>query len=375
MHTTQAVRSLDCGPLVVQELVDYCIDFLHASPPDLKACAIVNRSWTHSAQIHLFNHIVIGAPGYTYGDKTCLATTRRRCRRLWELLNASRRHIEWIKSIQIHLDSTPPDTFTLFADLTFTHLRRVSVSGNWVEGTGVQTVQELLSVPTLTAISISGNFMSLSLFAHVLERCCANINDVSFCNIKISPAQNSLVDVGSSDRRITIDSLDLWWSDNIHDWLNSPQCPFNFSNLRRLRLNENTSLPNWDAFVASVPRVEYLQFQPLTTDLGLSKIDLASFTNLKCIEIFVEYKVDLSKTFAILSTMARPNHIQTIRFRFPHPSVLDADSGAKFDQQVLALPMPHLAAVELVYLEPTATYIADNFPRLNARRLLRIYHG
>ncbi|KAJ7434923.1 hypothetical protein B0H11DRAFT_2107272 [Mycena galericulata] len=360
------------GPLAVQELVDYCIDFLHTSRADLKACALVSRSWAQTSQMHLFNRITIGASGYTYGDPTFLAATRLRCRQLCGLLTTSPKHSGWIESIHIYIDTTPPDTLVSFTSLEFPHLRKVAVLGNWLEGQGsvLDTVRELLSRRTLTALSISGNFRSFAAFMQILERCSEGITNVSLCNIRIpSFAPVMDVDVRSSGRRVKIDTLDIWWSDSIKIWLNSPQCPFDFSNLRSLRLNENTSLPEWEAFAPSIPHVEYLQFQPLISAPGLTNLNLAAFTNLKCVEIFVEYNDDIAEAFTTLSTIACPNQIRTIRFRLPHTCLPKALSGAEIDRQILALPLPHLTGVELVYPTRPPAGMAAHLPLLNEQDL------
>ncbi|KAJ7689336.1 hypothetical protein B0H17DRAFT_640933 [Mycena rosella] len=280
------------SPMAVQELVDYCIDFLFASPPDLKACALVSRSWTRTSQMHLFTHIVIGSSGYSYGQTTFLALSRTRCTRLFAVLAASPRLLSCIESLQIHLDTVPHDILVAISVFPFVRLQRITVSGNWVARAAIGAVRDLLSLETLTAISISGNFGSLWEFVQVLECCSPNIRDLAFCSVRIAPFNLLTYSDPSDRRRIEIDCLDIWWSDGIHDWLNSPQCPFDFTHLKQLRLNENTSLPQWLAFAPSVPGVEHLQFQAQIP--GPSLIDLTPFTNLKSIEVFVEYRVDVS---------------------------------------------------------------------------------
>ncbi|KAJ7301825.1 hypothetical protein DFH08DRAFT_95993 [Mycena albidolilacea] len=119
------------GPFALQELIDYCLDFLHASGPDLKRCALVSRHWTNTCQKHLFSHIIIGSPGYSYEDSTFLAI-RRRCHLRCEVLSTSPRLLGLVKSLQTHLDAIPPETLISFAKLSFPSLRRIIVSGTWI---------------------------------------------------------------------------------------------------------------------------------------------------------------------------------------------------------------------------------------------------
>ncbi|KAJ7434916.1 hypothetical protein B0H11DRAFT_2257856 [Mycena galericulata] len=360
------------NPLTVQELLDSCIDFLHASPPDLKACALVSRSWTDTAQMHLFNHIVIG---FNADENFMTTSSRRRSRLLCQVLATSPRLIRWVESIQIHLDASPLETLECVAKFAAERLRRIHVVGSWV-GSKMIAIQALLGHRTLTAVSISGGFESLSAFMGVWKRPSASIKDISFGSVRI-PASNSntVYQPTASHSKIYIESFTLWWSDGIHDWLNSDQCPFDFSNLKRLCLNENTSLPRWTAFAPFIPRVEYLQFEPLVPGL-----DLAPFTNLKCISIFIgslEYRAEVSSAFKTLSTMAPSNQIDTLRFQLSNVRMVDSERGADLDRRILALPLPQLKAVELFYFAemPLPADVTEKLPLLNARKLVRAVCG
>jgi hypothetical protein len=52
---------MEASSLVVQELWDAIIDYLHDSPKDLLSSALVCRAFVHRAQIHLFHSIVIAS--------------------------------------------------------------------------------------------------------------------------------------------------------------------------------------------------------------------------------------------------------------------------------------------------------------------------
>ncbi|KAJ7100903.1 hypothetical protein B0H15DRAFT_1018174 [Mycena belliarum] len=361
------------NPMAVQELVDYCIDFLFDSVPDLKACALVNRSWLATAQLHLFNQIVIGSSGYSYGESALPARTRQRCIRLFQVLSASPRLLGLVRGLWIHVDTTPDDTMDAISLFPFLRLQQISVSGNWV-GRALSATQALFALPTLIKISIAGNFRSLADFAWILQRCSPTVRDVSFCRVSIAPG-GLLSDPSPPLPRIEIESLDLWWSDRIHDWLNSAQCHFGFTNLKQLRLNENTTLPQWPAFSASISRIEHLQFQPQVP--GPAIIDLAPFTRLRSIEIFLEYRDDVSPALETLSTIAPVNQLATLRLRVGKAHLPDAALGAELDARISSLALPHLQAVELVYrVQPRAfAAVAGTLPLLNARRLVRVRAG
>ncbi|KAK7051980.1 hypothetical protein R3P38DRAFT_2857936 [Favolaschia claudopus] len=358
----------------VQELTDYCLDFLHDSLPELKQCALVSRSWTKTSQLHIFYHIAIGSPKYSYGDATVSAAASRRCQLLSAVLSTSPRFLDLVRSMSIFLDSAlRVDLSSFQTKFAFPHLRHISVSGNWTPLV-LRPIHQLFGLGTLSSISISGNFSSLDEVAGVLSGCSPTIKKISFLSVQTHFVALQLLsdDDNLNNNKIEITSLDLCWSPGIHHWLNSPGCFFDFSNLQRLRLNENTSLPSWPAFASCIPRVEYLQFQPQPS--ANQTLDLAQFTHLRCIEMLIEFRDDIASALKTLTTIPHTNEIQTLRFRLTHAnSIPNAETGsADMDRQLVALPLPCLKTVELVYITSPLTNIAENLPLLHARKLVRV---
>ncbi|KAJ6481439.1 hypothetical protein C8R47DRAFT_1322131 [Mycena vitilis] len=372
--TTRAGMAPPQNPLAVQELLDYCLDFLHTSAPDLKRCSLVSRYWTPTAQKHLFNRLIIGSARYAYGDSKFLAGARERCNLLCAVLDTSPQILRLVESLQIHLDTIPLDVLTYFLTRSFPSLRSVSVSGNWMPIT-VSILRELLSRDGLTSISISGNFNSLSELTSLLERCAPSITGVCFSNVRTPPAVIAIPesDHRRSMRRISVDALELAWSPTIRDWLNAPECPFEFSGLRRLRLHANADLPSWPAFTACIPHVEYLQFHVFQRHLSANPpVILRPFTALRTIEFFIEFFPDVASTLSILATLPSANRVEVVRFRFTQPAIPSKGSGPAIDAQLSE--MPCLRAVELVYMHPAVPVggVETHLPSLYARRMVRV---
>ncbi|KAJ7171354.1 hypothetical protein C8R46DRAFT_1262748 [Mycena filopes] len=90
-------------PFDIQELVDHCIDFLRDSRPDLKACALVSRSWVYPAQHHLFR--LLHLPSQPMGTRTA----ERSWGRFHDITQASPhvvRHIHGLRIIATYLSNT-----------------------------------------------------------------------------------------------------------------------------------------------------------------------------------------------------------------------------------------------------------------------------
>jgi hypothetical protein len=372
--------------MIPQELVDYCIDFLHGSIPDLTACALVSRSWVHSAQFHIFSNLVLGTPGYTYGSTAPLATHRLRCSRLCELFAASPHFIRLIQRLDVFIDSIPPDSLAAIADVPFTHVKTISVAGNYIAPPIIPAIQQLLSLASLADIAISGNFRSADAFARVLARCSPHVVHVTFGNIRTPPGEPAASPPphGAQRPKIALEAFDIWWSDTIHAWLDA-QTIFDFSQLRRLALNDNVGLPRLPALAPAIAGIQHLQFHPrpvrtalassefifidiYSQNFDLQTMDLAPFVALTSLEILIDKAWDVPIALRALATLpaGAPIHAITVR--------CDADAPrccGPFDVPLSALPNP-LRVVHFVCSAKTTEGIEGYFPALGARGLLRV---
>ncbi|KAJ7463038.1 hypothetical protein FB451DRAFT_1562430 [Mycena latifolia] len=102
--------------LDVQELVDQCIEFLNDSVPDLKACALVSRSWTSAAQNYIFREVSIKS-----------RSSEGLWARLQQTLLIFPHLIRHIHRLHLHSHGLSPGAFVAICKLRFTHLRYAAV--------------------------------------------------------------------------------------------------------------------------------------------------------------------------------------------------------------------------------------------------------
>ncbi|KAJ6535507.1 hypothetical protein B0H19DRAFT_1271258 [Mycena capillaripes] len=153
-------------PLTVQELVDHCLGFLGDSAPDLKACALVSRSWVFTAQSHLFREFSIGMMS-PFGAGSI---TFRPCARLWErfsqTLDASPRLIRHVRDLKLQLKPVDIAVFSQICSFPFTHVDNVFV---WVLG-------DSSSAPTLRRMKLRGFFSEPRHFMLMWGQCSPSVD-------------------------------------------------------------------------------------------------------------------------------------------------------------------------------------------------------
>ncbi|KAJ7434912.1 hypothetical protein B0H11DRAFT_2116026 [Mycena galericulata] len=363
-------------PFAVQELVDYCIDFLHTCTPELKACALVSRSWSPAAQMHLFNCISIGFGVITTPDD--LETIIRRWHCVCEVLSTSAKHREWVDSLEVDLHTASPDILIALSDLYFPRIRRIYTACKWSASETTTAIQKLFSHQTLSQVELYGSFDSLLGFTQIFENCSRHIKTVSFWQVYIG-SNSSIEHLPPCETKIPIEVLSLLQSDTIHHWLNSPQCPFEFSTLKHLALDlESASVLDQPAISGILPRTERLSIQrPFPTENVTTTISLVPFTNLTYLEL-ANPSDEFSWALQILSTLPRTNRVEIIRFPAPDTRFPDGQSGPEVDKLVLALRSPHLRAVELLYppnAPPPVPAPEEHLLLLKALNLVRVRYS
>jgi hypothetical protein len=255
---TMPQTPLATSSFTVQELVDNCVDFLHDSPRDLRACALVCRSWVHASQLHLFSSISIGSFGVCTNSALC----HSRYTRLFQVLCSSPHLLRHVRSLEIFLNCIPITTIVLIATLPLTNLRRIKVAGRCTPAS-VSVIQELFTLPTLREIAIWGDFSALDDFMRMLAHCSPSIQALYFRHVRVKagPRQPFLQAAAKGDakdeHRIKISTLSLVDAEQIHGWLEDMQSKFDFSDVRRLLVHATQTLPRW----RSMSQIEHLQFE------------------------------------------------------------------------------------------------------------------
>ncbi|KAF7355295.1 hypothetical protein MSAN_01445900 [Mycena sanguinolenta] len=321
------------NPLLIQELVDECLSYLFAS--DLRACALVNKSWSHAAQRSIFG--VVSVP-----------RSLRVWKRLDRILHASSHLGSNIHTLILWRDTTVNiELFENICNLHFPCLQIVSIHLICVlTAWSAQALQRLLSLPTVRQVEMDCNFTEYTFqdFHSIWDECSPDIRRLRLrCHgMALAPLHPLYSFQRRTSPPITLESLKVDPTTNIDDWLNHDLCPFDLSQLVSL---SGCSMPmfSWPRLTSALQTIETLEF--VLPSLGTAVVDLSSFPNLKFFRLRVhplERALDnLSNT---LSTIPPSSRIRQIVF------CLDTPQSSAFqliDFKVAALQMQHLEGVGL----------------------------
>ncbi|KAJ6557521.1 hypothetical protein B0H19DRAFT_1148030 [Mycena capillaripes] len=149
------------SPFDIQELVDHCVAFLHASTSDLKTCALVSRLWVYPAQSHLFRHLHTSSfLGVADGRFDTLHTSSHLVQHV--------RHLE----VKLNTDSDIERISKIFS-FSFICLEAVSITG--LSEREAISFQQLLSRPTLRYVKIIGSIIDPSTYMQIWNHCSSKV--------------------------------------------------------------------------------------------------------------------------------------------------------------------------------------------------------
>ncbi|KAJ7478453.1 hypothetical protein FB451DRAFT_1557106 [Mycena latifolia] len=363
----RTVYDTSINPLRIQELLDQCIDFLRDSPTDLKACAMVARSWSFAAQVHIFGQIYLGI-GLIRSDDPW--------NRLHDALRLSPHLIRHIRRLTLDSGSLTPEAFSTVCEFSFTHLRSVSIYDREAHLTAGLAIQQLLSLPTLTHVKIVVFFRTPSSFLQIWESCSPIISHlVLHCHPFSLEAGRPIPP--SHTRPITLNTLKVGPQAFIHDWLRDDLCPLDVSRLRGLSLVYGQhELFRWQRFAPALRTIEVLDFCPK----GFPEImDFSALPNLIIVRVGGIGHITglgLQQSLDVFSTIRSPTRIRKIiiwNARLNHRFCEQLDSKL-VSLQVQPLPTLEL---EMALIEgdiTSASGPSQFFPRMASRNLLA-HHG
>ncbi|KAJ7935805.1 hypothetical protein B0H13DRAFT_1947248 [Mycena leptocephala] len=323
-----------CSPLDIQELLDHCVSFLPKSTPDLRACALVARSWLVVAQSHLFRAPHITQRAVKYSD--------RRLLRLHDTLLAAPHLLQHVRELAVEKDGDgchviTETTFAKLCNLRFTHLKSASISVT--EHLSIPlalALQQLLSTPTLCRLKLNMTLRHLSTFIQIWERCTSTLRhlDISVRMLATRPGtlldRASIIPVCAAPIQLRSLRMAFWGTKGCdqRELYHSALCLFDLSQLRALAILDDMGVP-WKEF--AIPLIEVLDIE--ATENG-DQIDLACFPNLLHLCLTLVESIS-PMVFAILSTIVPTHPIRTITISFNPP----------LDCMLATLPVEHPPAV------------------------------
>ncbi|KAF8215207.1 hypothetical protein K438DRAFT_772519 [Mycena galopus ATCC 62051] len=366
------------NPLLILELTEQCLAYLLGFRADLRACALVSKTWTSAAQRYLFKWIYL--PANSHAENVCS--------RLERTLAASPdliRHIHRLDLFQEGAFTTK--WLTRMCNLPFTHLTHVVFHALcYLSGPDSRTLGKLFSLPTLCRVELKGLISWPDVFLPLWESCSPNIRHLRLqCELRRSPYDESAKPFHPTHRHssspISLKSLRLGRANNLDDWLIHPLCPFDFSKLAVLSISIHTSVIGWSTMASALQTIEALDFtvpstnpEKIQTSRGLETrrqdpqpIDLSLFPDLLALR--VDSIKTASMTVDTLSTIppsSRIRHI-TLGLVLTHH---DDDAYLPIAATLAALSLQHPLTVELE-TEPSKYELWAPHFRLGSRNVLR----
>ncbi|KAJ6570932.1 hypothetical protein DFH09DRAFT_1153377 [Mycena vulgaris] len=383
-------------PFTIQELVNLCIHFLRDSLRELRACALVSRSWVYPAQSHVFREISIagGDPG---GIHSAILGTRGQSSvaggdcgefkpalwaRLQQTLETSPHLIQHIRHLDIDIGARPNEQLLSICDFPFTHLEHVGsrFDGDFTLQTAL-AFQALFSLPTIRSIKLTGTApLKPTTFAKTFERCSSAVRKLhvqvngplpfpatpeNHTGAPIKLVSLTIMTVGPIDRPLTVH-------------------PFSTSNLKALALTSIFGIA-WHDVVPGTKTIEILSMVVQTgppasmavsafpsvktfhTNLDLSALPRLSVLHIKTGTSGLDAAVEGKMINTLISTIPPEHQMHTIVITL-HTSIPSA-----WEALDLTLSRLRVSTVEIqVYLHRENAPMC--FPRLSAKNILRVVH-
>ncbi|KAJ7442020.1 hypothetical protein FB451DRAFT_1298111, partial [Mycena latifolia] len=241
----------DRNVLQIQELLDQCIEFLCDSRPDLKACALVSRSWTFAAQVHLFREVQIKS-----------ISSPNLWPRLQEILRSSPHLIRHIRRLHFNSEAVPLARVFEICEIPFTHLHHVSARHTNTPLPVELPIPQLLGLPTLTRVKIVAQFRDPSSFLRLWERCSPNLRHLDLYCFQRSD-QDVLPVPAQRCPPIALESLRIRSIKYIGNWLADALCPLEISQLKVFSIIHGLEdVLQWPRFAPALRTIQVLDFIP-----------------------------------------------------------------------------------------------------------------
>ncbi|KAJ7466168.1 hypothetical protein B0H11DRAFT_2284635 [Mycena galericulata] len=341
----------------ILELVDHTLGFLDAAAEDLRACALVSRSWVYPAQSRIFAEIDVGYDarlGFTGSRLTTLLAT----------LEASPHLVGFISCLSIrNVAFTRLSQLEALSLLPYKRLVTLYVSGDRGGSshfTAYLPIQRLLRIPSLTSVTILCTFTEEEMFFRIWEGCSGNIRHLGhWGNVAGGSSQGF-----AGHKHIKLHSLVDWnRSPAIESWLNDPRCPFDVSALKAFKFHQVEDQLRGELSTAR----ETVEVAAIAAMRGV--INLSLFRRLVQLEI-TSSAHGFVFDFRSISTLAPENraHLEAIRFRILQSREPDLEGlFINLDRQISGIQgdFPNLKIVEVVMREYLFGGISDGIQPLS----------
>jgi hypothetical protein len=229
--------------LPVQELWNSIIDFLHGCPLDLRSISLVCRSFDAHAQSHIFREIAL--PVKWRGD--IIIEQRIQADRLAALMESSPHLIQYVYSLSLAYAEV--ETLLLLARIPWSRLRTLSFVRMFYEpgDAFLNSINALVGLQSLRSLKIGeSRSPDYDPLPTILSHCSAGLESVAISYY--TTIAESFLGLQPRFERPRIKKLTLCSSPRAFDLLNDSACPFDFTTLRHVKV-QNSAGPGLDRFL------------------------------------------------------------------------------------------------------------------------------
>jgi hypothetical protein len=358
----------------VQELVDTIVYLIRGSGPDLRACALVSRSWVHPAQSHLFRECRF----------TQILNEKRYRPEMWarlkQTLEISPHLISHIRHLNLHIRLDGDSILSSICNFSFTHLEHVE--GHFYATMSVQQaldLRQLLSMSTVRQVALTLPRPSLEpdIFPKIFERCSPALRDLE---LQLSRSPPSLpVRAAGVTTPIPLVSLRLAIHGTLDHRLFAFLQPLSVSQHKALSLVRINDGIVWHELYPVFHRLEFLsvpiQVRVFDPCLALALIsvqytkalDLSQFPHLSYLSLLImtpQSETQKNLIARLVSTMTPILHIRRLGVQI---SWMLSDSCAFIDAVMSTIDVP------IVEVQVHAEKWAKFFPRLTEKNMVRTF--
>ncbi|KAJ7664752.1 hypothetical protein B0H17DRAFT_1255995 [Mycena rosella] len=347
-NKSQVAMALIHSVLGIPELLDLTIDQLATSKPTLHACAVVCKLWRRRAQYHLFQNITITGALCNESDADNEATAR-----LADTFKISPHLAGHVRSLVLSLDLP---VLALVAQMPLSNLREVTLycttsqRATRADRASIADVQRILRIPTVQTVSLGGGFPSIPVLNAYFTACSRSI--VNLRGVQKRPfielaGDDAIPQDGtvSENDPPKLPLIGLGTTETFGAWLHNPGCPFTFSALRMLLVDEA-----YYRTIAPAPLTPLVSLRLQQSPVDGANVDLAALTKLRRLTVFLPGALDLALS-AIISALARippGNRLVLLAVRFHLLAPTDEPHVRRFDAELARLAEKTLCALKRV---------------------------
>ncbi|KAJ7075226.1 hypothetical protein B0H15DRAFT_867596 [Mycena belliarum] len=325
---------------LAQELLIHIIEFLGNSPADLRACALVSRSFVHAAQSQIFQEISLGSGAASvHGD--------RRPTRLLETLHAAPHLAQYVRRLRLQPSRISGSTLSEICCFPLPRLKAVFCSYFDLSPVTVAALRHLLALPTLLSVEIACHVPQRLVFVELWSLCSPSIKHLDLkCDIQSAFGARDLPDRLTAPARLT--SLCIGDTTGVRDWVNHPLCPFDFSAVAGLSVSIYVEVVHWPKIAPILQNITVFAF---TARPGMNGLDLSVFGSLENLRIRLSENLRIGLSVGVawrsaraaLLTIPPSNNIRKIVLSSKSFSAHDSDELAR---TLTSLPLHHAGVLD-----------------------------